>query len=132
MDKFKNDFTVMKMFFDELVKKVENYLAKFEGDLPENLKRIKKICNQSLCAKELFAQIYNETIDELADVCREALKADPKCRDVIQLTYLVTEAAKLKKDELETNEFSMIYDQEEKLTNEELLNRIEGKAANDD
>lgn len=132
MDKFKNDFTVMKMFFDELVKKVENYLSKFEGDLPENLKRIKKICNQSLCAKELFAQIYNETIDELADVCREALKADPKCRDVIQLTYLVTEAAKLKKDELETNEFSMIYDQEEKLTNEELLNRIEGKVGNDD
>ena len=35
---------------------------------------------------------------------------------------------KLKKDELETNEFSMIYDQEEKLTNEELINRIEGKS----
>lgn len=34
MDKFKNDFTVMKMFFDELVKKVENYLGKFEGELP--------------------------------------------------------------------------------------------------
>jgi hypothetical protein len=111
---------------------VETYLAKYEGELPENLKRIKKICNQSLCHKELFAQIYNETIDELAEVCREALKADPKCRDVIQLTYLITEAAKLKKDELETNEFSMIYDQEEKLTNEELLNRIEGKVANDD
>jgi len=26
MEKFKNDFTVMKMFFDELVKKVEPYL----------------------------------------------------------------------------------------------------------
>ena len=51
---------------------------------------------------------------------------------MIQLTYLVTEAAKLKKDELETNEFSMIYDQEEKLTNEELLNRIEGKVGTDD
>ena len=59
MEKFKNDFTVMKMFFDELVKKVEAYLAKLEGDLPDSLKRIKKICNQSLCPKELFAQIYN-------------------------------------------------------------------------
>jgi len=34
MEKFKNDFTVMKMFFDELVKKVENYLGKYEGELP--------------------------------------------------------------------------------------------------
>ena len=51
MEKFKNDFTVMKMFFDELVKKVETYLGKYEGELPENLKRIKKICNQSLCPK---------------------------------------------------------------------------------
>ena len=63
MDKFKNDFTVMKMFFDELVKKVELYLANYDADLPDNLKRLKKICNQSLCPKELFAQIYNETID---------------------------------------------------------------------
>lgn len=47
---------------------------------------------------------------------------------MIQLAYLVSEAMKLKKDELETNEFSMIYDQEEKLTNEELINRIEGKS----
>ena len=63
MDKFKNDFTVMKMFFDELVKKVELYLANYDADLPDNLKRLKKICNQPLCPKELFAQIYNETID---------------------------------------------------------------------
>ena len=41
----------MKMFFDELMKKVEANLSKWEGDLPENLKRIKKICNQSLCPK---------------------------------------------------------------------------------
>ena len=98
MDKFKNDFTVMKMFFDELVKKVEAYLAKLDPELPEALKRIKKICNQSLCPKELFAQIYNETVDELTEVCREAIRKDPKCRDVIQLAYLVTEATKLKKD----------------------------------
>ena len=39
---------------------------------------------------------------------------------------------KLKKDELETNEFSMIYDQEEKLSNEELLFKIEGKSMLDD
>lgn len=49
----------MKMFFDELVKKVESYLAKYEGELPDPLKRIKKICNQSLCPKELFSQIFN-------------------------------------------------------------------------
>lgn len=46
------------------------------GELPENLKRIKKICNQSLCPKELFSQIYNETIDELNDICKEALKGN--------------------------------------------------------
>ena len=99
MQKFKNDFTVMKMFFDELVKKVEIYLNKYEGELSQQLKRIKKICNQSLCPKELFAQIFNETIDELANVCKEAIKNDSKCREVIQLAYLVAEATKLKKDE---------------------------------
>ncbi len=31
MEKFKNDFTVMKMFFDELMKKVEGHLNKWEG-----------------------------------------------------------------------------------------------------
>ena len=34
MEKFKNDFTVMKMFFDELMKKVEANLNKWEGELP--------------------------------------------------------------------------------------------------
>jgi len=29
MEKFKNDFTVMKMFFDELTKKVEAFLNKW-------------------------------------------------------------------------------------------------------
>jgi hypothetical protein len=66
-------------------------------------------------------------VDELSEVLKEAIKNDSKCREVIQLAYLVSEATKLKKDELETQEFSMIYDQEEKLTNEELMNRIEGK-----
>lgn len=45
----------------------------------------------------------------------------------MQLAFLVSEATKLKKDELETNEFSMIYDYEEKLSIEDLMNRIEGK-----
>jgi|688.fasta_scaffold2208212_1 hypothetical protein len=117
----------MKMFFDELMKKVETHLNKWEGELPENLKRIKKICNQALCPKELFVQIYNETIDELDEICRETLKVSGKDREIIQLTYLVTEALKLKKDELETNEFSMIYDQEEKLSNEDLIKKIDGK-----
>ena len=44
----------------------------------------------------------------------------------MQLTFLVNEALKLKKGEMETSEFSMIYDQEEKLTNEELIGKIEG------
>lgn len=48
------------------------------------------------------------------------------CRELIQLTFLVNEALKLKKGELETTEFSMIYDQEEKLSNEELIGKIEG------
>ena len=42
----------------------------------------------------------------------------------MQLTFLVNEALKLKKRE--TNNFSMICDQEEKLTNEELTAKIEG------
>lgn len=58
MEKFKNDFTVMKMFFDELMKKVQGYIAAYEGPLPESLSRIKKICNQNLCPKELFSEIY--------------------------------------------------------------------------
>ena len=29
MEKFKNDFTVMKMFFDQLVKKVEAYINNY-------------------------------------------------------------------------------------------------------
>ena len=75
----------------------------------------------------MFVQIYNETIDELNEICRDALKSNAKDREMIQLTYLVTEALKLKKDELETNEFSMIYDQEEKLSNDDLIKKIEGK-----
>lgn len=88
----------MKMFFDELMKKVEAHLSKWEGELPENLKRIKKICNQALCPKDLFVQIYNETIDELNGICREAIRSNVKEREMIQLAYLVTEALKLKKD----------------------------------
>jgi hypothetical protein len=33
------------------MKKVEEHLNKMPGELPDNLKRIKKICNQSLCPK---------------------------------------------------------------------------------
>lgn len=31
MEKFKNDFTVMKMFFDELMKKVQGYIGEYQG-----------------------------------------------------------------------------------------------------
>lgn len=47
------------MFFDELMKKVQTYIAEYQGPLPENLNRIKKICNQNLCPKELFSEIYS-------------------------------------------------------------------------
>ncbi len=47
--------------------------------MPDNLKRVKKICNQSLCQKDLFVQIYNETIDELNEACRDLLKNN--CKD---------------------------------------------------
>ena len=80
MEKFKNDFTVMKMFFEELMKKVETYLAAYEGPLPDNLQRIKKICNQSLCPKDLFSQIFAESIDELYEICKRALAKDSNCR----------------------------------------------------
>ena len=80
MEKFKNDFTVMKMFFDELVKKVEGHLSSYEGPLPENLERVKKICNQSLCPKELFSQIFAESIDELYEVCQTTLSKFNDCR----------------------------------------------------
>jgi hypothetical protein len=121
MEKFKNDFTVMKMFFEELMKKVEGHISSYEGPLPDNLQRIKKICNQSLCPKELFSQIFAESIDELYEICKKALARDTGCRELVQLTFLVNEALKLKKGEMETSEFSMIYDQEEKLSNEELM-----------
>lgn len=58
MEKFKTDFTVMKMFFDELMKKVQTYISEYQGQLPESLNRIKKICNQSLCPRELFSEIF--------------------------------------------------------------------------
>ena len=60
-------------------------------------------------------------------VCKKSLEKHPKCRDLLQLNYLVFEASKLKKDELETSDFSMIYEQEEKMTDEELLAKLEGK-----
>lgn len=54
------------------------------------------------------------------------MQKDSQCRELVQLTFLVNEASKLKKGEMETSEFSMIYDQEEKLSNEELIGKIEG------
>jgi len=116
----------MKMFFDELMKKVQGYITSYEGALPDSLTRIKKICNQNLCPKELFSEIFGENIDELYEICKKALTKHKTCREIIQLTFLVNEALKLKKGELETSEFSMIYDQEDKLTNEELIGKIEG------
>ena len=37
--------------FDELMKKVQTYISEYQGQLPESLNRIKKICNQSLCPR---------------------------------------------------------------------------------
>lgn len=63
LEKFRNDFTVMKMFFDELMKKVEGHIKAYEGPLPDKLTRIKKICNEKLCPKEIFSEIFAENID---------------------------------------------------------------------
>ena len=79
-----------------------------------------------MCPKELFSQIFAESIDELYEVCQSTLAKFNDCREVIQLSFLVFEALKLKKGELETTEFSMIYDQEEKLSNDELMAKIQG------
>ena len=57
-EEFKNDFIVMKIFFNELVKKVEGHLNSYEGPFPESLERVKEICNQTLCPKKLFSQIF--------------------------------------------------------------------------
>jgi hypothetical protein len=102
LEKFKNDFTVMKMFFDELVKKVDTYLKNYDGPLPDNYSRIKKICNQSLCPKELFSQIFAESIDELFLICKSSAEKYDDCRELVQFYFLVYEALKLKKGELET------------------------------
>lgn len=112
LEKFRNDFTVMKMFFDELMKKVETYISKYEGPLPDRLTRIKKICNEKLCPREIFSEIYTENIDELYNICKGAITKRPDSREIIQLTFLVNEALKLKKGELETCDYSMIYDME--------------------
>ena len=80
-------------------------------------------------AKELFAQIYGETLIEMLEVCRGAIGMDPECRDLIQLRYLVNEAMQLRKEEKEEKlvrkEFPIIYEEEEELTNEELMSKIE-------
>jgi hypothetical protein len=39
------------MFFDELMNKVDGYIKSYEGPLPDNLVKIKKICNPHLCPK---------------------------------------------------------------------------------
>lgn len=88
LEKFKNDFTVMKMFFDEIMKKIFAYLNGFDS-LPDNLVRLKKICNQNLCPKDLFSEIFSESIDELNDICKEALLKNPNSRDLIQLYFLI-------------------------------------------
>lgn len=36
------------------MKKVQGYIAAYEPPLPDNLNRIKKICNQNLCPKDQF------------------------------------------------------------------------------
>lgn len=51
-------------------------------------------------------------------VCQTAAEKYPDNREIVQLFFLVNEALKLKKGEMETTEFSMIYDQEEKLSNQ--------------
>ena len=54
MDSLKNDFNIMKMFLEDLIKKVKENLEKgWETDpgLKDNKSKIQKICNSSLCPK---------------------------------------------------------------------------------
>lgn len=54
LDNFMNDFKVMKLFLDELITKVKQYISdmrKDEKPLPPRIERISKICNGNLCNK---------------------------------------------------------------------------------
>ena len=48
----------MKMFFDELLKKVDKYLKSF-NEIPQDLIHIKEICHQGMVPKEILSEIYS-------------------------------------------------------------------------
>ncbi len=43
---------------------------------------LNKFDNEGLSPKELFVHIYNETIDELYEICRDTLKVTGKDREI--------------------------------------------------
>lgn len=68
MDNLKNDFNIMKMFLEDLIKKVKDNLEKGEQVDPllkDKKVKIQKICNSSLAPKELMREIFTEHINEL-------------------------------------------------------------------
>lgn len=58
----------MKMFLEDLIKKVKDNLEKGEQVDPllkDKKVKIQKICNSSLAPKELMREIFTEHINEL-------------------------------------------------------------------
>ena len=56
-----NDFKVMKLFLDELIVKVKDYVKGMKGEggkLLPRVERSSKICNNNLPPKQLMKQIY--------------------------------------------------------------------------
>jgi hypothetical protein len=68
LDNFKSDFKVMKLFLDELIIKVKDYIKVMNeegGKLIPRIERVSKICNNNLCPKQLMKQIFFENMDLL-------------------------------------------------------------------
>lgn len=125
----------MKVFFDELVQKVQAHLTELAADrpLPEGLRQVQTICNPNVCPTELLLSIFAQTLFELLDCVARTLarglpsgrRSPPKAtsdsqRALLQLYYLLLQATHLKTDSLDTLDFCRIYEQEKHLSDEEL------------
>lgn len=68
-----NDFKVMKLFLDELILKVKDYIKKIkeDGEMTPRIERIGKVCNNNLCPKELMRTIYAENMEVLMGYLRK-------------------------------------------------------------
>lgn len=70
-----NDFKVMKLFLDELIVKVKQYITNIrkntEQPVPAKIERISKICNSNLCNKDVMKVVLKENLEELLKSIRE-------------------------------------------------------------